>query len=197
MKKIVIAAACLLAASAVSATPFRAVASTNALSTNGSWSFGTVFTVGANAMTLTSLGAFDAGRNGFTSGGIDVGMYDETSQALLTSARVSSSDSLLGDYRYATINALTLLSGHQYRLVAVSGSDLYSYPTSTYSSDFTVNRFAYCASQSLASCNDHSDGDYGMANFQYSAAARVPEPASLALLGLGLAGVMVARRRKA
>ncbi len=198
MKKLLISTLIALASTQAGATVFRTVDPFNSTYTNGSWSFGTIFTVGASDVTVTSLGAFDAGHDGFTSNSIQVGVFNN-GNTLLASAVVQSSDNLLGDYRYASIANLVLQSGQQYRLVAVSDQDLYSFFGTTFSSDFTLNGYGYCSSNTLQACNSYQEFDYGMGNFQYTlgtASNTVPEPTSLALFGLGLAGAAIARRRK-
>ena len=195
MKRIICLMACLFVASA-NASVMRTIISEDAPGTNGSWSFGTIFTVGAQDLNVTSLGAYDYQQNGFGSSSIKVGIFDEASNSLLASANVLSSDALLGLYRYSDIN-LTLLAGQQYRLVGVNGNnDYYIQGNSTwsYTSDITVNGYGYCSTTALTSCADHTEGDYGMANFQYNTS--VPAPAGLALLGLGLVGLGLNRRRK-
>ncbi|MFS1704338.1 PEP-CTERM sorting domain-containing protein [Alteromonas sp. AMM-1] len=203
MKKLMLGLVMLVISSAANASFIRNLISENSPGTNGSWSFGTVFTVGATDLDVSGLGAYDYLSDGFVSNGILVGLFDESDGSLLVSTLVNSSDPLIGAYRYSAIS-YTLFAGMQYRLVGVSGSDRYiqGNGTWTFSSDVTFNSYGYCSNTSLTSCNTHVEGDYGMANMQYSLStgSSAPTPASapagMALLMLGV-GLLFNRRQKA
>lgn len=167
---------------------------------NASWAFGDLFTVGNSDITVNGLGAIDINLDGFvTVGGIPVGLYNSVG-TLLASTFVQSSDTLIGNYRFSDIQAVTLNAGQQYRVVAVSGSDLYNVATSTpdnVDSSITWNGYEYGASNSLAILNSFSGAERSwMANFRIGGAQQVPDSgATVALLGLGLLGLSLARRR--
>jgi hypothetical protein len=165
---------------------------------NGSWSFGEIFTVGGTDITVTSLGAFDANLDGFiSSGGIPVGIYRESDSALLASTFVTSSDTLIGNYRFDSIAPLTLLADTSYRVVAVNLDDLYNITIGTPDSvdpRITWNGYSYCNTTTLTSCDDFGGTERTfMANFEVT----VPVPPAVWLFGSGLIGLIgIARRKK-
>jgi hypothetical protein len=117
-----------------------------------SWVFGEVFTVGAQNLSLSALGAYDAGGNGFvTPGGVPVGLYDYATGVLLTSTTVNNSSTLEGTFRFASASPVTLQSGHQYEVVSVNLSDLYNKASGVTVSPLVVdNGFRYTLGSSLA-----------------------------------------------
>jgi len=151
---------------------------------NASWAFGEIFTVGSSNITVTALGAYDAGGDGFvTTGGIPVGIFDESTSTLLASTNVLSTDPLVNDFRYHTITSLTLLSGHQYDVVAVNENDLYNISGTppTVDPSITLNGYAYGQSTSLVQLSDFTGGTspLWMSNFEISGSTAVPEPSTI------------------
>ena len=173
---------------------------------NGDWSFGEIFTVGPQNITVTALGAYDANGDGFTTpGGIPVGIFQESDGALLTSTFVISSDPLSAYFRYASIAPLTLLSGVSYRVVADNEDDLYNADSNfTVDPAITGTGNGYCNTSTLTSCNDFSGSEeIWMANFQFdtsvsqgSGDGQTPEPVSLVLSAAGLLGLALVRTHR-
>jgi len=194
----------VLASSVILATPVLAATAFTLTSTsdfrNSSWSFGEIFTVGSSNITVNSLGAYDAGGDGFvTAGGIPVGIFRESDGALLASTNVTGSDPLIANFRYQAISSLVLVANTSYRVVAVNRDDLYNIATAfTVDPAITRTGYGYCNTTSLTSCNNIGGSErVWMANFQFNGG--VPEPATWALMivGFGLVGVSMRRPKAA
>lgn len=133
---------------------------------------------------------------------------DITSATLPASATVSSSDPLVGDFRYTSIPALYLPVGQEYAILGVNGSDPYNIGNAV----FTVNpliTFAGGAAETADIWNNNEtdltppgkaydlESTYWVAPNYMEQSAAVPEPCSAALMaaGLGLAARRIRRRR--
>jgi PEP-CTERM motif len=164
------------------------------------WSFNDLFTVGASSITVSSLGALDVGLNGFIGNrGILVGLYRESDQALLASTAVLSTDPLSGNYRFSDIPDVQLQANTAYRVVAANNDDLYNTMTGTPSvvdPRITWDGYGYCAGSTPTLCDEFSGTERTwLGNFQLDngGAGKVPEPSSLALIGLGLLALVSGR----
>jgi hypothetical protein len=167
--------------------------------TNNAWSLGFQFNVNTG-FGITALGVFDDNGDGFKDGSQDVGIYDSFG-TLLVSTTVSSTDMLIGGFRYKTIPTFNIAVGNGYRIAATTGTDNYTYSTGGFTVDprITYVTDVFRQSATLVFPDDgccSTDNGYFGPNFLIGDNQAVSEPATLALLGAGLLGLAAVRRRK-
>jgi hypothetical protein len=165
--------------------------------TNGQWSLGWEFTVGATNLNVIALGTFSDPTNPIQDTH-DVGIFT-TGGTLLAMATVNPALYVQsGDFAYETLSTpLALTAGSTYVIAGETGTENYSYSGSlTNSVDVSWDEDLYLSSPTLAfpTFNDGAAASYFGPNFQYYQTSSTPSPAAVLPFMAGL--IAAARRRR-
>lgn len=170
---------------------------------SSTWNLGWSFTVNTPT-TVYGLGNIDINLDAFAGTPQKVGLWDSTG-TLLASVSVDNTGLLVGDWRFESITPLDLTVGQSYVVGGQGGAD-YTGDTAvtvdssiTYTSDlYTITSLSDPLTEPALTEGLTTPGNAGWfgANLLLTPATPTPEPGTLALAGLGVAGFLAARRRK-
>ena len=175
--------------------------------TQGSYLTGFVFRANS-AISITQLGFYDSNLTGVLQTFVSsaVGVYDMTTNTLLTSATVLPSAPATGLFRYVSISPLTLNTSHTYAIVGVTGTNYYTVGVQASAAPadaaitYVSTAYYSTGTTTLVEPNTFSQGNiFGSApppntlndfgpNFQFTAAGVVPAPTSHYFSQLAFAG---------
>jgi hypothetical protein len=209
MKKLTLASATVLAiGTAVMAVPAKAglapgvdFTSRGLGQDNYIWSLGYQFTAnpGATVVGLATWNSWDY------AGSVEVGLWN-SSQTLLVSTFVSTASPTIGsaDWSYSLITPVALTAGDTYFVASFGTAADYTYETGGFSVDPRINfvQDAWIYNTIGLSFPDQTDGftasnGGGFFGGNVILGSSIPEPVSMALFGVGLAGLALIRRRRA
>lgn len=159
------------------------------------WSRGWRFKVNANNVFVTELGL----NTPIANQRFELTLWDVASQTALASVSTTSAQ----DWKFESIAPVELTNGNEYiiSLFSNSGGSYYyqGNPPSSWKPTGTIEyldmRYHNNANNVFPTLS-LTDYQYGIPDFSYQIGPVVPEPTSMALWGLGLAGVAFARRRR-
>lgn len=155
--------------------------------------------------TITALGFWDSGGDGFAANH-EVGIWDAGGTLLgLVNLSAGTSNTLIGDFRYADLaSAISLVAGATYFIAGTTAADDWVFQASNIIMDTGFNylgSYFYSPSGNVGGSalfpnTLAADREYMTVNAFASESVSVPEPGTLALLGIGLLGIGATRRKR-
>ncbi|HTV47193.1 MAG TPA: PEP-CTERM sorting domain-containing protein [Phycisphaerae bacterium] len=146
------------------------------------------------SVNVTQLGYY-----GPSASGNPVGLYNVSTDTLLGSATITTSDAQSGSFYYAPITPVTLTAGTEYAVVGfysgASGNQDSTASSVSGGSGITYDGYQYDYSNTLDLPQNSYETAYFGPNFKYSISSPIPEPATASLMGLAGLGLLLRRSR--